>query len=86
MNGDPRKVKARWHYGEPAEGDWFASARGRLAYRIVDVERIDPRRSARGYTHRLVVQRFPKAEVPEGVVIRPWAWDRPAKASRRRKA
>jgi hypothetical protein len=80
--GGPVKLRARWSSAEPPEaGQFFASARGRWIYRIVDVKRIDPRKNVRRYGYILTCERWLPEDVPDEAQIRPWAWDRREKAA-----
>ena len=67
-------VRARWPvFGEqPTIGILFATATGRIVYRILAIDRV-PAGSA--YRYRFRCARLTRAEVPECIPIYPWKWD-----------
>lgn len=71
-------LTARWPVlGEqPTVGMLMAAKRGRTVYRVVEVTRMNPDRNSGGYRYRLKCARLTRADVPEGIWIAEWKWDR----------
>lgn len=71
MIGLPFKMRARWSGEPPKVGEYFASSpdRARMCYRIVAI---------RGDVPRLVltVERYRLVDLPAGVIVHLWEWDR----------
>jgi hypothetical protein len=69
-------LRARWFGEEPSCGAFLMAPRGRTAYCIVNVRRIDPRRNSKRYGFVLEVERWLPEDVPAFATIFEWHWDK----------
>lgn len=71
-----------WPAPLPKAGSYLVnrSGRGRLAYRICEVERFDPPRGQHRYTCRLWCQRLLPGDIPKGAEIHRFYWHKRRKA------
>ena len=78
----PIKIKARWQGRFPRPGEYLKARRGRIAYRILEVQRIPNGPLPGGYRAWLICWRELPADLPPSARVYEWTWDRPTKRAR----
>lgn len=61
-----------WDGDLPRFGDYLMSARGRTAFKVVEI--VMPARPGAKYVARFGCERTPRASLPAGAVVHGWEW------------
>ncbi len=72
----PTRLTARWTGRAPRRGEWLKAERGRTAYEITAVRRINGTGGARRYRYVLTCARHAPSDIPEGATVHAWTWDK----------
>jgi hypothetical protein len=76
MNTAPIELPARWHGDPPRAGDYLKSpGRARVAYRVLEARRKDPRRNRMRYGYVFTVVRVAVDAIPKNARVCDWYWD-----------